>query len=150
MASPLSSVSAGPEGQDHMMDFMWGEDISFLSNPGLRHLLDGVLAPHGDSRVIHQWAELGSSPASSLLNRVLAKLLLPPPSLLLWGLKNQHPSFCSSPCWFLPLSLCSRCSLDLRASSLEGALLSLHPLISWRREVFRIFPISKLSDLGMG
>ena len=67
MASPLSSVSAGPEGQDHMMDVMWGgRHLSFLSNPGLIHLLDGGLAPHGGSRVIHQWAELGSSPASSL------------------------------------------------------------------------------------
>ena len=85
MASPLSSGPVRPEGQDHMMDVTGGRHLSLLSNPGLTHLLDGVLAPHGGSRVIHHWAELGSPPASSLLNRVLAQPLLPPPSFLLWG-----------------------------------------------------------------
>ena len=53
MASPLSSGPVRPEGQDHMMDVTGGRHLSLLSNPGLTHLPDGVLAPHGGSRVIH-------------------------------------------------------------------------------------------------
>lgn len=85
MASSLSSGPASPEGQDHMMDVTGGRHLSLLSNPGLTHLLDGVLPPHRGSRVIHHGAELGSLPVSSLLNRVLAQALIPPPSFPLWG-----------------------------------------------------------------
>jgi len=72
-----------------MMDVRDGRCLSPLGNPGLTHLVDGVLALHRDSWVIQNWAELGSPPASSLLNRV--QTLLPPSSFSI-GAANHLPS----------------------------------------------------------